>query len=47
MGGEGDIIITSIDMERGVPQEPPMTSLDLTVVDYQGKVIDPIIAQAS
>ena len=47
MGGEGDIVVTSIDLERGVPQEPPMPSLDLIVADYKGKEIDPIIAQAS
>lgn len=41
------MIVTSIDMERGVPQEPPIPSLDLIVIYYQGKEIDPIIAQAS
>ena len=47
MGGEGDVILTFIDMKRGVLQEPPMPSLDLTFSNYQGKEIDPIIAQAS
>lgn len=47
MDGEGDIIVTLVDMEKGVPQESPMPSLYLTVADYQGKEIDPIISQTS
>ena len=47
MGGEGDIVVTSTDLERGVPQEPPIPSLDHIVSDYKGKEIDPIIVQAS
>ena len=47
MGGEGDVIVTSTDLNVGEPQEPPTPSLDLTIVDYQGKEIDPIVAQAS
>ena len=47
MGGEGDIVVTTADIERGVSEEPPMPSFDLTVADYRGKEIDPIIAQAS
>ena len=43
MGGEGDIVVTSTDLERGVPQEPPMPSLDLTVFYYKGKEIYPTI----
>lgn len=34
-------------METAEPKEPPAPSLELTVVDYQGKEIDPIVAQAS
>ena len=34
-------------MDIGEPQEPPASSLDLTISDYQGKEIDPIVAQAS
>ena len=47
MGGEGDIVVTTADIERGVPEEPPMPSFDLTIVDYKGKKIDLIIAQDS
>ncbi len=46
MGGEGDVIVTSTDLDIGEPQEPPTHSLDLTIVYYQGKEIDPIVAQA-
>ena len=47
MGREGDIVVATADMERGVPQEPPVPYLDLIVVDYKFKEINPIIAQAS
>jgi len=47
IGGDGDVIVTSTDLETGEPQEPPTPSLDLTIVDYHGKEIDPIVAQAS
>ena len=47
IGGDGDVIFTSIDLEIGEPQEPPTPSLDLTVADYQGKEIDHIVSQAS
>ena len=47
MGGEGDIIFITADIERGVPEEPPMPSFDLIISNYKGKEIDPIIAQAS
>ena len=41
------MVVTSTDLEIGEPQEPPIPSLDLIVADYQGKEIDPIVAQAS
>ena len=47
MGGEGDVIVTSTNLDVGEPQEPLIPSLDLTIADYQGKEIDPIVAQAS
>ena len=37
IGGEGEMLVTSIDLEIGEPQEPPAPSLDLTMADYQGK----------
>ena len=47
IGGEGDVVVTSIDLEIGEPQEPSRPSLDLIISDYQGKEIDPIVSQAS
>ena len=44
IGGEGDVIVTTIELEIGEPQEPPTPSLDLTIVDYQSKEIDPIVS---
>ena len=41
------MIVTSTNLDIGEPQEPPTPSLDLTVADYQGKEIDPIVSQAS
>ena len=45
-GEQGNIIITPAELEENVPQEPPEPVLDLTVADYRGKEIDPIISQA-
>ena len=45
-GEQGNIIITPAELEENVPQEPPELVLDLTVADYRGKEIDPIISQA-
>lgn len=47
IGEEGNVIVTPTDLEIGEPQEPPIPSLDLTVANYQGKEIDPLVAQAS
>lgn len=43
MGGEKEIFITTTDTEEGVPKEPPVPTLALTVGDYQGKEIDPMV----
>ena len=45
-GEQGNIIITPAELEENVPQEPPEPVLDLTVVDYRGKKIDPTISRA-
>ena len=47
IGGEGKVIVTPTELEAGEPQEPPAPSLDLTIADYQGKEIDPLVSQAS
>ena len=39
-------MVTTIDIEGGVPEEPHMPTLALTMEDYRGKEINPIIAQA-
>ena len=45
-GEKGKIIITPTKLEENVPQEPLELVLDLTMADYKGKEIDPIISQA-
>ena len=45
-GEQGNIIITPTELEENVPQEPLEPVLDLTVANYNGKEIDPIISQA-
>lgn len=47
LGGERDIVITTTDIEEGVAKEPPMLTLALTLGDYRGKEIDPIVEHAS
>ena len=44
MEGEKYIIITTANIEEGVPKEPPMPTLALTVRDYKGEEIDPLVA---
>ena len=39
-------IITIVDLEENVPQEPPKPMLELMVADYRGKEIDPIIGES-
>ena len=45
-GEQGNIIITPIEFEENVQKEPLELILDLTMADYRGKEIDPIISQA-
>ena len=45
-GIQGNIFITPDELEENVPQEALEPILDLTIVDYRGKEIDPIIGQA-
>ena len=44
IGGEGEIVIIADDIEGGVPIEPPVPYFDLTITDYRGREIDPIIS---
>ena len=43
---QGNIFITPDELEENVPQEAPKPILDLTIMDYRGNEIDPIIGQA-
>ena len=47
LGSQGGVSIISIELEEGNPQEPPMPSLELTVADYKGRELDPMVEQAS
>ena len=47
IGSQGGVFITQVELDEGNPQEPPMPSLDLTVVDYRGRELDPVLEQAS
>lgn len=43
MGSQGELFITQAELEEGNLQEPPMSSLELIVVDYRGKELDPLL----
>ena len=43
MGDERNIFINTIEIEEGVPKEPPMPSFTLTIADFQGREIDPMV----
>lgn len=45
MGGQGDIVISIVEMELEAPIQPPMPLLVLTMEDFRGKEIDPIVEQ--
>lgn len=47
LGSQGGIFITQVELDEGNPQEPPMPSLELKVVDFKGTELDPMIEQAS
>ena len=47
MGSQGGVFITQAKLDEGDPQEPLMPTLDLTVADYKGRELDPVIEQAS
>ena len=46
LGSQGGVFITSSKLEERNPQEPPMPSLELTMVDYIGRKLDPMMEQA-
>ena len=47
MGSQGDVFITQAELDEGNPPEPSIPSLDLTVADYSGRELDPVLEQAS
>ena len=47
MGSLGGVFITQEKLDEGNLPEPPLPSLDLTVADYRGKELDPVLEQAS
>ena len=47
MGDQRDIVIIALEVEEGAPEEPLMPLLSLTIEDFKGKEIDPIMEQAT
>lgn len=45
IGSQGGIFITQVELDEGNPQELLVPSLDLTVVDYRGRELDPVLEQ--
>jgi len=43
MGSQGDVFITQAELDEGNPPEPSIPSLDLTVADYSGRELDPVL----
>ena len=43
MGSQGGIFITQAELDEGNPPEPPLPSLDLTIGNYGGRELDPIL----
>ena len=40
-------MITTVELEEGMPQDPPKIVLELTIAYFRGKEIDLVIHQAS
>jgi hypothetical protein len=47
IGSQGEVFITQAEIDEGNPQEPPVPSFELTVADFRGRELDPILEQAS
>ena len=47
IGSQGGVFITQAEIDEGTLQEPPPPSFDLTISDYRGKELDPVLEQAS
>ena len=47
IGSQGGIFVTQVEINEGSSQEPPVPSFELTVVDFRGRELDPVLEQAS
>ena len=47
IGSQGGVFITQAEIDEGTLQEPTPPSFDLTISDYRGKELDPVLEQAS
>lgn len=47
LGSQGGVFIIVSELEEGNPQEPPMPSLELTVADYRGRELEPMVEKSS
>ena len=47
IGSQGGVFVTQAEIDEGNPQEPPVPSFELTVADFRGRELDPILEQAS
>lgn len=46
LGSQGDVFITSFDLQEGMLEELPMPIMDLTVNYFKGKELYPIVEKA-
>ena len=47
IGSQGGVFVTQAEIDEGNLQEPPVPSFELTVADFRGRELDPILEQAS
>lgn len=47
LGIQGNVFVTSLELEEGKLKEPPIPSMELIVANFKGKELDPMIEQAS
>jgi hypothetical protein len=47
IGSQGEVFVTQAEINEGNPQEPPVPSFKLTIVELRGKELDPVLKQAS
>ena len=47
MGSQGGVFVTQIEIDEGYPQEPPVPSFELIIVDYKGRELDAVLEHTS